>query len=127
MNIMKKRSEKGIIILLLISLAITLFLSLFLQEVTSKISKDYIEFLIGLSITMAGFGLVAFQVAKASNELKKDFIESSIFLIISSLFGIFYWVDGNSTILALLSSFFFLWGIVLLLLILIDKRFDLMR
>jgi hypothetical protein len=124
---MKKNSEKGILILLAISLTITIILSLFLGNVATKISKDYIEFLIGLSITMAGFGLVAFQVAKASNELKKDFIESSILLLLSSLFGMFYWVDGNNILLALTSSFFFLWGIVLLFLILIDKRFDLIQ
>lgn len=124
---MKKRSERGIIILLVLSLIVTVVLSLLLKNAIGKVSKDYIEFLIGLSITMAGFGLVAFQVAKASNELKKDFIESSIFLLLSSLFGIFYWVDGEIKLLAVISSFFFLWGIVLLLLILIDKRFDLMR
>jgi ABC-type uncharacterized transport system permease subunit len=124
---MKQRSEKGIIVLLITSLIITLILSALLTEVSSKISKDYIEFIIGLSITMAGFGLVAFQVAKASDELKKDFIESSIFMIISALFGIFYWIDGEIKILAIVSSFFFLWGLVLLLLILIDKRFDLIK
>ncbi|MEI7719194.1 MAG: hypothetical protein WCI72_04980 [archaeon] len=121
---MKKSGEKSILILLGISLALTIILSFFLGNVIDKISKDYIEFLIGLSITMAGFGLVAFQVAKASNALKKDFIESSILLVLSSLFGIFYWADGETIWLAVTSSFFFLWGIVLLLLILIDKRFD---
>lgn len=124
---MEKRSEKGLIILLVISLIITLILSFLLKDITSKFSKDYIEFLIGLSITMAGFGLVAFQVAKASNELKKDFIESSIFLLLSSIFGIFYWVEGQTLALATISSFFFLWGIILLLLILIDKRFDMIK
>ena len=121
---MKKSGEKSILILLGISLALTIILSFFLGNVIDKISKDYIEFLIGLSITMAVFGLVAFQVAKASNALKKDFIESSILLVLSSLFGIFYWADGETIWLAVTSSFFFLWGIVLLLLILIDKRFD---
>lgn len=124
---MRKRSEKGIIFLLVISLAITLVMSFFLKDTIGKISKDYIEFVIGLSITMAGFGLVAFQVAKASDELKKDFIESSILMILSVLFGIFFWVDGNQIILAIVSSFMFLWGLILLLLILIDKRFDLIQ
>jgi hypothetical protein len=49
---------------------------------------------------------------------------SSIFLLLSSLFGIFYWADGETIWLAIASSFFFLWGIILLLLILIDKRFN---
>jgi ABC-type uncharacterized transport system permease subunit len=124
---MVKKNKRGLIILLVTSLLLTIILSLFLGDITTKISKDYIEFIIGLSITMAGFGLVAFQVAKASNELRKDFIESSIFLLLSSLFGIFYWVDGKTIFMAVASSFFFLWGIVLLLLILIDKRFDLIK
>lgn len=124
---MRKKSERGIIILLLTSLTLTIILSLFLGDITTKVSKDYIEFIIGLSITMAGFGLVAFQVAKASNELKKDFIESSILFVLSSLLGIFYLVNGMAIMLAIASSFFFLWGIVLLLLILIDKRFDLIQ
>lgn len=124
---MRKKSERGIIILLLTSLTLTIILSSFLGDITAKVSKDYMEFIIGLSITMAGFGLVAFQVAKASNELKKDFIESSILFVLSSLLGIFYWVNGQNIILAISSSFFFLWGIVLLLIILIDKRFDLIQ
>lgn len=124
---MQKRNERGLIILLIISLVLTLIVGFFLKGVISRISKDYIEFVIGLSITMAGFGLVAFQVAKASDELKKDFIESSIFMVLSVLFGIFYWVDGSNVSLAVLSSFFFLWGMVLLLIILIDKRFDILK
>jgi len=124
---MKKGETRSILILLVSSLVITIILSFLLADITNKVSQDYIEFLIGLSITMAGFGLVAFQVAKASNALRKDFIESSIFLLISSLFGLFYWADGQMIWLAIASSFFFLWGIVLLLLILIDKRFDMIK
>jgi ABC-type uncharacterized transport system permease subunit len=124
---MQKKEEKSILLLLLISLVITLIFSYFLKDITNRISKDYIEFMIGLSITMAGFGLVAFQVAKASDELKKDFIESSIFMVLSTLFGISYWVNLNNMALAILSSFFFLWGLVLLLIILIDKRFDIIK
>ncbi len=123
---MGKRNEKGILILLLISLAITGILIFVLKDGLNKISKDYIEFLIGMSITLAGFGLVAFQVAKASDELKKDFIESSIFMIFSALSGIVFWVNEKMT-LAILSSFFFLWGLILLLIILIDKRFDIIK
>lgn len=124
---MKKGSEKGIIFLLVLSFVLTIVMSFFLKDTIGKISKDYIEFIIGLSITMAGFGLVAFQVAKASDELKKDFIESSILMILSVLFGIFFWVDGNQITLAIISSFMFLWGLILLLLILIDKRFDIIQ
>jgi len=105
---MKKGEARNILILLVSSLVITIVLSFLLTDITNKVSQDYIEFLIGLSITMAGFGLVAFQVTKASNALRKDFIESSIFLLISSLFGLFYWADRQMIWLAIASSFFFL-------------------
>jgi hypothetical protein len=124
---MKKRSEKGILLLLLLSFLASVFMAFILKDVLGKISKEYIEFIIGLSITMAGFGLVAFQVAKASDELKKDFIESSIFMVISAILGIVYWAEGITKIFAVFSSFFFLWGLILLLIILIDKRFDIIR
>jgi len=124
---MKKRGEDKIIFLLFVSLIISLILSFLLKDITAKISRDYIEFIIGLSITLAGFGLVSFQIARASNELKKDFIELSIFMIISSLFEIYYWVNDSYTAIALIGSFFFLWGLILLLVILFAKRFDIIN
>ena len=122
-----EKEEKDLIILLAISLVFTLALSFFLKAAIQKISKDYIEFLLGLSITLAGFGLVAFQIGKYSDELKKDFIESSILMLLSSLFSIAYWVNGTSIVFAVIASFLFLWSIILLLIILINERFDILN
>jgi hypothetical protein len=121
------KHEKRILILLTISLVISIILSYFLKATIAQISKEYIEFLIGLSITMAGFGLIAFQIGKSSDELKKDFIESSIIMLLSSLFGIAFWAYQQTLWLAVLASFFFLWGIVLLLVILLSERFDIIK
>ena len=121
------RHEKRILILLAISLAITLAMSYCLREAIAQISKTYIEFLIGLSITMAGFGLVAFQIGKSSDELKKDFIESSILMILSALTAIVFWVYPSRTIWAISSSILFLWGIILLLVVLLSERFDIIK
>jgi hypothetical protein len=121
------KHEKRILILLIISLVASIILSYFLRATIAQISKDYIEFLIGLSITMAGFGLVAFQIGKASDELKKDFIESSLIMLLSSLFGIAFWANTQVLWAAILSSFFFLWGIVLLLVILLSERFNIIK
>ena len=118
------KNPKSIIILIIISLALTLCTGYLLRGIIPLISKDYIEFLIGLSITMAGFGLVAFQIGKASDELKKDFIESSILMILSSLTGIAYWIYPKLIIYAKASSLFFLWGLVLLLTVLLNERFN---
>ncbi len=41
-------------------------------------SNEIVNLVVTLSATMAGFGLVAFQIAHASSELRNDFIESSI-------------------------------------------------
>ncbi|MDD5700402.1 MAG: hypothetical protein PHH00_04450, partial [Candidatus Nanoarchaeia archaeon] len=109
------------------SLILALIISYFFKGAVQKISKDYIEFLLGLSITLAGFGLVAFQIGKYSDELKKDFIESSILMLLSSLFSMAYWIDGNSVALAIIASFLFLWSIVLLLIILINERFRIIK
>jgi cation transport ATPase len=101
-------------------------LGLILKDTINKLSKDYIEFIVGLSITLAGFGLVAFQIGKAADELRKDFIESSILMILGALAGIFFWVN-QTIIFGILGSLFFLWGLILLLLILINERFNLIK
>lgn len=119
-----RKEEKDLIIILIVSFILTLIFSfLFFKEIVQKISKDYIEFLLGLSITLAGFGLVAFQIGKYADELKKDFIESSILMLLSSLFSIIYWMDSASILSAVIASFLFLWSIILLLIILINERF----
>jgi hypothetical protein len=120
---MVKKRERQIILLLIFSAILTLILSVLLfNGIRENISKSYIEFIIGLSTTIAGFGLVAFQIGRTANELKKDFIESSILMVLASLLGIAYWVYP-STALAMISSILFLWGLVLLVLILINERF----
>ncbi len=121
------KHHKKVVIILVISLALTLVASYLLRAAILNISKDYIEFVIGLSITMAGFGLVAFQVAHASDELKKDFIESSILMILASLVSIAFWVYPEKPYLGIIGSMFFLWGLILLLIILLSKRFNIIK
>ena len=122
----KKKGRFGIVILLVISAILTVIIALILKETINRLSKDYIEFIIGLSITLAGFGLVAFQIGKTADELRKDFIESSILMILSALSGIFFWVNQN-IVFGVLSGLFFLWGLILLLVILINERFNLIK
>lgn len=119
--------RKRILIILGISLVLTLIVSYFFKGAIANISKDYIEFLIGLSITMAGFGLVAFQIAHASDELRKDFIESSILMVLASLVSISFWIYPEKMYLAITGSFLFLWGMILLLIILLSKRFEIIK
>ena len=121
-----KKGKSGIVILLAISAILTILITLMLKEAINKLSKDHIEFLIGISITLAGFGLVAFQIGKTADELRKDFIESSILMTLSALSGIFFWVN-QKIIFGVLSGVFFLWGLILLLVILINERFDLIK
>ncbi len=84
-----------------------------------------------LSVTMAGFGIVAFQIAKASNELKNDFLETSILLLVSTILGYFYLVYPTRTIVGLnfgeVSIFIFFWAFILFLIILIDKRLNILK
>lgn len=121
------RHQKRILIILATSLVLTLLAGYFLRAAITDISKDYIEFVIGLSITMAGFGLVAFQIAHASDELKKDFIESSILMVLASLISISFWVYPEKLYLAVIGSMLFLWGMILLLIILLSKRFNIIK
>lgn len=121
------KHQKRILVILGISLVLTLITSYLLRGAIADVSKDYIEFLIGLSITMAGFGLVAFQIAHASDELRKDFIESSILMVLASLISMAFWVYPEKAYLAITGSFLFLWGMILLLLILLSKRFNIIK
>ena len=94
-------------------------------------SLSIVQIILTMSMTMAGFGLVAFQVAHASNELKKDFIETSIIMIISSICAFFYLIYPNINFLNFnfgeASIFLFFWALILLLIILIDRRFDILK
>jgi len=121
-------------ILLVTSLILALIIVLF-AGLKEKESIDIMNIILTMSVTMAGFGLVAFQVAHASDELKKDFIESSIILIASTLCSFFFLVYPNISIgipnytlnFGEAGIFLFFWGFILLLIILIDRRFDILK
>lgn len=89
------------------------------------------ELLASLSVTMAGFGMVAFQIARASNTLRHDFLETSILMLLATIFGIFFLVYPNQTLFGFnfgeLNLFFFFWSLALALMILVDKRLDLLK
>lgn len=121
-------------IMLLASFILALII-VFAGGLKEKESTEIIGIVLTMSVTMAGFGLVAFQVAHASDELKKDFIESSIILILSTLSSFFFLIypDINLTLSNLTLNFgeagifLFFWGFILLLVILIDRRFDILK
>lgn len=106
-------------------------LIVFLGGLKEQESLPIIQAILTMSITMAGFGLVAFQVAHASDELKKDFIETSIIMIISSIYAFFYLIYPSINLLNInfgeTSIFLFFWALILLLIILIDRRFDILK
>ena len=128
------KANSRINILLILSLVFAVIIVFFggLKEVESE---SIINIVITMSVTMAGFGLVAFQVAHASDELKKDFIESSIIMILSTLTGFFYLVyPGRSMDLfgfgvnyGEVSIFLFFWAFILFLVVLVDRRFDFLK
>ena len=117
-------------ILLLASFLLALII-LFFGGLKEQESISIIQIVLTMSLTMAGFGLVAFQVAHASDELKKDFIETSIIMIISSICAFFYLIYPGinflSTNFGESSIFLFFWALILLLIILVDRRFDILK
>lgn len=95
-------------------------------------TPEIINLVVSISVTMAGFGLIAFQIAKVSNTLRNDFIESSVLMILSTMCGFIYLVfpaDKESALLNFgeLSIFVFMWGFNLFLVTLLDKRFDILK
>ena len=129
MNIRKKSSAR-MNIMLLTSFVLAAVI-LFLGGLKNQESYQIVEIVLTMAITMGGFGLVAFQVAHASDELKKDFIETSIIMIISSICAFFYLIYPGINLLNLnfgeASIFLFFWALILLLIILIDRRFDILK
>ena len=121
-----KRMNILLALSLILAIAVTIIGGLKEQE-----SLSIMNLILTLSVTMAGFGLVAFQVAHASDELKKDFIESSIILIVSTLSAFFYLIYPNRSAFnwnfGEVGIFLFFWGFILLLIILIDRRFDIIK
>lgn len=116
--------------LLVASLVIAIAI-VFWGGLREKETTDIIALVTNLSVTMAGFGLVAFQIARVSNELKNDFIESSILMILSTLSGFFYLVYPERSFFMFnfgeISIFTFFWAFILFLIILIDKRFNILK
>ena len=117
-------------ILLVVSLLIAV-LALFWGGLKEKETADTIRLVISLSLAMAGFGLVAFQIARASNELKNDFIDTSILMVIATLSGFLYLLYPEAvffrTNFGEAAIFLFFWAFVMFLIILIDKRFNVLR
>jgi hypothetical protein len=130
----KSGANRRINILLILSLVFAICVVAFggLKEVENE---QIINIVITMSVTMAGFGLVAFQVAHASDELKKDFIESSIIMILSTLTGFFYLVYPARSLdlfsfnvnFGEASIFLFFWAFILFLVVLVDRRFDFLK
>jgi len=120
----KKFSKKQGIILLIIALVLTSLLYFSLQNITKiVVTEDFMKFLIGLSISLAGLGVIAFQLDKL--DLKKDFLNFSIIMTISTISGISYLANKSEFLgfsFGEISSFLFIWGIILFLAILIEER-----
>lgn len=117
------RSRINVLLLAAFVLAVIVVFGAGLRE---KESVELVNLVITLSVTMAGFGLVAFQIAHASSELKMDFIESSILMILSTISGFFYLIYPGANLAGAnfgeLSVFIFFWGFFLFLAVLVDKR-----
>ncbi len=92
---------------------------------------EIISLVTTLSVTMAGFGLVAFQIGKsASSALLDDFLETSLLLMLSTISGFFYLVYPDKTVLTFnfgeASIFIFFWAFILLFIVLVDRRFNIL-
>jgi len=129
-KLLKVSSSTKMNILVLLSLILALGI-LFFSGLKERESLEIINLVLTMSVTMAGFGLVAFQIGHASNELKNDFIESSIIMIASTIAGFFYLVYPEVSLFGVnfgeLSIFLFFWAFIILVITLIDRRFDLLK
>jgi len=116
--------------LLLVSFLLAAAL-LFLGGLKEKENTDIVNLVIVLAATMAGFGLVAFQIGRSSNELKTDFIDTSIIMIVSTILGFFYVVYPTTHIFGVnfgeASIFVFFWSFIMFLIVLIDRRFNILK
>lgn len=117
-------------ILVLLSLFVALGI-LFFGGLKERESAEIINLVLTMSVTMAGFGLVALQIGHASNELKNDFLESSVIMIASTISGFFYLVYPQSALFGInfgeLSIVMFFWAFIILVITLIDRRFGLIK
>ncbi len=113
--------------LLLLSFALAAIL-LLLGGLKEKETTDIINLVITLSVTIAGFGLVAFQISSgASNELKNDFLDSSLLMILSTISGFFFLVYPDDHFFSInfgeAAIFLFFWAFIFFFIVLIDRRF----
>ncbi len=112
------------------SLIIAIFI-VFIGGLKEQESISLINLVITLSATMAGFGLIAFQIAKASNELRDDFLESSILMILATITGFFYLIYPNISFINLnfgeISIFLFFWAFILFFIVLVDRRLKILH
>lgn len=80
---------------------------------------------------MAGFGLVAFQISGGSNELKNDFIDSSLLMILATISGFFFLVYPDDHFFGLnfgeAAIFLFFWSFIFFFIVLLDRRFKLIK
>ncbi len=118
--------------LLLISSCILALLLLLMGGLKEKETTDIVNLVITLSVTMAGFGLVAFQISSgASNELKNDFIDSSLLMILSTISGFFFLVYPEDHVFSLnfgeAAIFLFFWAFIFFFIVLIDRRFKFLK
>lgn len=104
---------------------------LFLGGLKEKENLELVNLVIVLAATMAGFGLVAFQIGRSSDELKTDFIDTSIIMIVSTILGFFYIVYPDTHIFGVnfgeASIFVFFWSFIMFLVVLIDRRFNILK
>jgi hypothetical protein len=116
--------------LLLVSFLLAAAL-LFLGGLKERESSEIVNLVVVLAATMAGFGLVAFQIGRSSNELKTDFIDTSIIMIVSTILGFFYIVYPETHLLGVnfgeASIFVFFWSFIMFLIVLIDRRFNILK
>ncbi len=129
-SIGKNSTSSKMNMLVLLSLFIALGL-LFFGGLKEKESIEIINIVLTMSVTMAGFGLVALQIGHASNELKNDFLESSVIMIASTVSGFFYLIYPQSELFGInfgeLSIVMFFWAFIILVITLIDRRFGLIK
>ncbi len=100
---------------------------IFLGGLKGAETLELVELVTYLSTTMAGFGLIAFQIAHVSNSVREDFIESSVLMLLAAVFGFFYLVYPEISFLNInfgeVSIFIFFWSLILFLSVLVSKRF----
>jgi hypothetical protein len=114
-------------ILLFSALALSVLLFYFFKgTLTTIFDKDLVRFIIGISSTLSGLGIIALQL-DYKNGLVRDLLNYSIIMIASAIFGfLFLFYPSKIFILGInfgtISGFLLCWGLVSILGILIEKK-----